>query len=76
MNIADLKKDVAQLPSQDQATLAQWIITNLDSANEDVDAAWRKEVRSRVKEIKTGKVEMIESQHMWEDLLSSHEATS
>ena len=48
MNIADLKKDVAQLPSQDQATLAQWIITNLDSSNEDVDAAWRKEVRSRV----------------------------
>lgn len=74
MNIAEIKENVALLPAQDRASLAQWILTNLDIATEkDDDIAWRQEVRLRVEEVKTGKVEMIDSHEMWNELLSSYE---
>lgn len=79
MKIADIKKDISQLSIQEKATLANWIITNIDGVFEkenDVDAAWRHEIRSRVEEIKTGKVKMIPAEDMWKDLLSGYEKTS
>ena len=76
MKIADIKKDISQLSMQEKASLAHWIITDIDGVVEnDVDAAWRHEIRSRVEEIKTGKVKMIPAEDMWKDLLSGYEKT-
>jgi putative addiction module component (TIGR02574 family) len=78
MNIADLKKDIDQLPAKERASIAHWIITNLDEVDDNlnqVDAAWRKEIRKRVSEINTGKVEMIPSEALWKDLLSRYGKT-
>jgi putative addiction module component (TIGR02574 family) len=78
MSIADIKNGVSRLSAKEQAALAYWIISNLDEvADEDdsADAAWRQEVRSRVKAIKTGKVEMIPAAEMWKDILDSYAKT-
>ena len=78
MSIADIKTGVSRLSAKEQAALAYWIISNLDEvADEDdsVDAAWRQEVRSRVKAIKTGKVEMIPAVDMWKDILGNYAKT-
>jgi len=78
MSIADIKNGVSRLSAKEQAALAYWIISNLDGvADEDdsVDAAWRQEVRSRVKAIKSGKVEMISAAEMWKDILGSYAKT-
>lgn len=78
MSIADIKNGVSRLSAKEQAALAYWIIANLDGVadNDDsVDAAWRQEVRSRVKAIKTGKVEMIPAAEMWKDILGNYAAT-
>ena len=75
MNISELKKDIIQLTVKERAVLAQWLIQNLDDVDEGetaVDAAWREEVRSRVNEIKAGKVKMISSEEMWKELLSGY----
>ena len=52
--IDNVKEEVSRLPIHDRAMLAYWIITNLeeiDEPQEAVDAAWREEVRNRIKEI-------------------------
>lgn len=79
MSITDIKKNISQLSIQEKASLANWIITKIDEVIEkedDVDAAWRHEIRSRVEEIKTGKVKMIPAENMWKDLLSGYGKTS
>lgn len=79
MSITNIKKNISQLSIQEKAALANWIITDIDKVIEkedDVDAAWRHEIRSRVEEIKTGKVKMIPAEDMWKDLLSGYGKTS
>ncbi len=73
--IENVKKEVSRLPIQDRAMLAYWIIVNLeeiDEPQEAVDAAWRAEIRNRVKEIRDGKVKMIAADEMWKDLLQDY----
>ena len=77
MGISKLKSEVARLSVEERAALAYWIITNLDVDNEDqVDSAWRKEIRSRVEAIQAGKVDMIPASEMWADVLSVYETPS
>ena len=78
MSIADMKNGISRLSAKEQATLAYWIIANLDGIPDNevsVDAAWRQEVRSRVKAIKSGKVEMIPAAEMWKDILDNYAAS-
>ena len=75
MSIADMKNGISRLSAKEQPTLACWIIANLDGIPDNevsVDAAWRQEVRSRVKAIKSGKVEMIPAAEMWKDILGNY----
>ncbi|MBN1901621.1 addiction module protein [Candidatus Sumerlaeota bacterium] len=75
MELVDIKRNISQLSGEERKNLTQWIITNLDEMDEGedrIDAAWRCEVRKRIKEIKTGKVKMIPSDEMWKDLLSAY----
>ena len=75
MSIADMKNGISRLSVKEQASLAYWIIANLDGIPDNevsVDAAWRQEVRSRVKAIKSGKVEMIPAAEMWKDILGNY----
>ena len=79
MSITDIKNGVSRLSGKEQASLACWIISNLDGIaenNASVDTAWRQEVRSRVKAIKSGKVQMIPAAKMWEDILNNYDRTS
>ncbi len=75
MNLNEIKKNINQLPIPERASLARWIILNLEETSEaeDVDKAWRIEVRKRVDEIKSGKVKMISSEDVWKDLLSGYD---
>jgi len=78
MSITDIKNGVSRLSEKEKAALAYWIVSNLDGIaenNASVDTAWRQEVRSRVKAIKSGKVQMIPAAEMWEDILSIYAKT-
>ncbi len=78
MSITDIKNGVSRLSEKEKAALAYWIVSNLDGIaenNASVDTAWRQEVRSRVKAIKSGKVQMIPAAEMWEDILSNYAKT-
>ena len=79
MSVTEIKEGVSRLSAKEQAALACWIIHNLEAVTEDedlVDVAWRKEVRSRVEAIKTGKVQMIPAEEMWNEILGSYVKTS
>ncbi|MEW5766628.1 MAG: addiction module protein [bacterium] len=75
MSVVDIKRNIEQLSVKDRADLTRWIIINLDEVAESdntVDTAWRREVRTRVNEIKSGKARMIPSEEMWKDILSGY----
>ena len=77
--INNIKKEITKLPRQQRAQIVQWIISNFDDINEsqdEVDAAWRTEIRTRVNDIKSGKIQMIPSSEMWKDLLENYVETS
>jgi putative addiction module component (TIGR02574 family) len=79
MSIGDIKEEVSRLSTKEQAALAYWIIHGLEAVTEDedvVDTAWRKEIRARVEAIKSGKVQMIQAEKMWKDILSDYVKTS
>lgn len=79
MGIGAIKEDVSRLAIKEQAALARWIIENLESTSEDegaVDSAWRQEVRKRVEDIRSGKVNMIPADKVWKDLLGDYARTS
>jgi len=69
----NIKREVIQLSLSERAELIRWFILKLDDDQfedeDEVDAAWRKEIRSRMNEIKENEVEMIPSKKMWKDLL-------
>ncbi|MBU0991741.1 MAG: addiction module protein [Proteobacteria bacterium] len=77
MELSTLKNNIKTLPLKARADLAKWIITHLDEegiSQEEIDAAWRKEIRKRINDIKSGKVKMISTDDMWKEILSAHEA--
>ena len=76
MKISELKKDIKQLSAQERASLAQWIIQDLDDIEDDehiFDTEWHTEVRIRINEIRNGKVKMIPCEKIWKDLLSGYD---
>ena len=79
MKLEQVKRNINQLSEKDKAALAQWFITNLDEVYEDestINAAWRREIRTRIDAIKAGKVDMIASEKMWKDLLFDYGKTN
>ena len=79
MRIVDIKSNIKRLSVRERADLIRWIITNLDEVDEGediVDAAWHREVRTRVNEIRTGKVKMIPAEEIWKDFLSAYGKTN
>ncbi len=75
MSIAEIRNGVLRLSTKDRAALAYWIISNLDDPLEECDsndAYLRLEVRSRVNDIKAGKVAMIAAETMWKDILDEY----
>jgi putative addiction module component (TIGR02574 family) len=78
MDISELRKDIQNLPVHERADLAYWIMKNLDETdgdNNEIEAAWRNEIRSRMAEIKDGKVRMVPSEEMWKEFLNDYEKT-
>ena len=74
-----IKKEITKLSLQQRTQITHWIISSLDDIHEppdEVDIAWRTEIRTRVNDIKTGKIQMIPSSNMWKDLLENYVATS
>ncbi len=58
--VVELFREAAQLPEGDRATLAGLLIESLEPAPEqDVEAAWSKEIARRVAELDAGTVETI-----------------
>lgn len=57
----DLLKKALALPPEARAEIADSLLESLDSAppDEDVEAAWSKEIKRRMDDIDSGKVQLI-----------------
>jgi putative addiction module component (TIGR02574 family) len=60
-DVSELLKKALALPPEARAALAGSILESLDDepADEGVEAAWNEEIKRRIEEIDSGKVQMI-----------------
>jgi putative addiction module component (TIGR02574 family) len=60
-DVSELLKKVLALPLEARAALAGSLLESLDDepADEGVEAAWNDEIKRRIEEIDSGKVQMI-----------------
>jgi putative addiction module component (TIGR02574 family) len=60
-DVSELLKKALALPPEARAALAGSILESLDDepADEGVEAAWSEEIKRRIEEIDSGKVQMI-----------------
>lgn len=66
MNVAQVEQALLALDRRDRAAVIQRGLRSLDAEDADVDqgeidAAWRTELRRRIDEIKSGKVELLDA---------------
>jgi putative addiction module component (TIGR02574 family) len=66
MDVKSLLEEALRLPAEARAALAGELLESLDDddVDEDVEAAWAKEIERRLKEVDEGKVKTV----AWEDV--------
>ena len=73
-NLKELFREAVHLPERDRAALAGLLIESLEPAPEqDVEAAWSREIARRVAELDAGKVETIPWEEVRAELFGSAE---
>jgi putative addiction module component (TIGR02574 family) len=60
MKTEDLLAQVLQLPRQERARVAEQLLSSLEESEEQVAAAWARELERRSREIAEGKVQTVE----------------
>lgn len=59
-DVKQLLDQALELPEEERATLAGWLIDSLEAeAPEGVEAAWRQEIEQRVTELDSGEVDTV-----------------
>jgi len=59
MKTKDLFTEAASLPVEERAVLADFILKTLTPTDAGIDQQWRRIARQRVREIRSGQVEMV-----------------
>jgi putative addiction module component (TIGR02574 family) len=68
-----LKTELAQLPTEDRAELAHFLLTTLDEGeDEDAEAAWDAELARRAEEIRSGKAVGEPMEKVFSELRAKH----
>jgi putative addiction module component (TIGR02574 family) len=52
-------KEALELPPIERASLVDGLLRSLDKPDEEIDAAWRKEVAARLEEYRAGRIKTI-----------------
>ncbi len=70
--VSELLKKALALPPKARAALAESLLESLDDqpAEEGVEAAWSEEIKRRIEEIDSGKVQMIPYEEVRRRLLA------
>ncbi|NKC12733.1 MAG: addiction module component, family protein [Gammaproteobacteria bacterium] len=64
-SVAELFDEAAELAELERATLAGLLLESLEKeADQDVEAAWEKEISRRINDIESGRVALLP----WEDV--------
>lgn len=57
--VDQLLSEAMKLDKSERSELTRRLLETLDEVDEDVDSAWRQEVRERVAKIRSGEAELI-----------------
>ena len=63
---ADLLKELLSLPVEQRASLADSLLKSLDAPIEGMDRIWKEEAHRRLEELRSGKVEPVPGEAVFE----------
>lgn len=67
----EILRAALSLPSETRAQLADHLLASLDGENQkEIEAAWAEEAERRMKDIREGKVELIDGESVMKELRS------
>lgn len=66
MKTTDLINELATLPVEERAFIADSILKTLNSANAEIDQAWAEVAKQRLNEIEAGNVQMVSAAQVFE----------
>jgi len=59
MKTKELKDKISDLPVDQRAKMADYILQTLNQPDPEIEQAWKKEVRRRKKQVQTGEATLI-----------------
>ena len=69
VRIKELLDRVLAMPERDRAVLAERLLASLEAADDDVEAAWQREVQRRITALDRGEVKTVP----WEEIKAGME---
>lgn len=66
MKTEELIEEAVSLPVEERARLAECVLQTLNAPDAEIDAAWAAEARRRLEELRSGQVEAIPGEVVFE----------
>jgi len=68
MKTKELKDEISDLPVDQRAEIAEWVLQTLNSPDSEVEQAWAREAQRRLKEFNEGEVAAIPGEQVMDEL--------
>jgi putative addiction module component (TIGR02574 family) len=68
MKTKELIEEISSLPVEDRILVADSVLRSLNPPEEEIDKKWAKEARKRLNELRSGKVEAIPGEKVFEKI--------
>ena len=68
MKIKELKAEISDLPVDQRAEIAEWVLQTLNTPDPDVEQAWAREARRRLKAFEEGTTEAMPGEQVHQEL--------
>lgn len=66
--VDELSRKARSLPPEERVRLAEELLSSVQGADEDVDAAWAEEIKRRLAEVESGTAKLIPSEEVFAEV--------
>lgn len=74
MKTEDLLAEISSLPTEEGAAVADMVLKSLSPTDDTVDSQWRLVAQQRVKQIKSGQIELIPGEEVFKQIQKRFQA--
>lgn len=68
MNTKELIFEISELPTEERAKIAEWLLKTLNPVDPDIEQAWINEAQHRLKQFREGNTDSIPGDEVIKDI--------